>query len=75
MDQMGTEKRAEGFCYTHSTLNKAVQMTTLLHLNDDEAARRESEPGRLAPAVSGEAIDRSIIQHNPESWLLRDEQA
>ncbi len=38
-----TEK-AEAFCFIHMTLNKAVKMTTVVHLNGKEVVRRISEP-------------------------------
>ena len=37
-------ERAEGFRYAHNTLNKAIKMTTVLHLNDVEMARNVSGP-------------------------------
>ena len=36
--------RAEGFCYVHNTLSKAVKMTTVVYLNGEETLRRVSEP-------------------------------
>lgn len=47
LDQAGVEKlteRAEAFCYIHNTLNKAIKMTTIVHLNGVECVRRVSEP-------------------------------
>ena len=35
-------ERAEGFCYVHNTLNKAIKMTTVVYLNGQEAVRRVS---------------------------------
>lgn len=37
-------ERAEGFCYVHNTLSKAIKMTTVVYLNSEEAVRRVSEP-------------------------------
>lgn len=37
-------ERAEGFCYVHNTLNKAIKMTTVVNLNGEEVSRRVSEP-------------------------------
>jgi uncharacterized OsmC-like protein len=37
-------ERAEGFCYIHNTLSKAIKMTTVVYLNGEEAVRRVSNP-------------------------------
>jgi uncharacterized OsmC-like protein len=39
-------QRAEALCYIHNTLSRAVQMTTLLYLNGQEAVRKVSQPER-----------------------------
>jgi uncharacterized OsmC-like protein len=37
-------ERAEGFCYVHNTLNKAIKMTTVVNLNGEDVSWRVFEP-------------------------------
>lgn len=37
-------ERAEGFCYVHNTLGRAIDLVTVLYINDVEVGRRETSP-------------------------------
>lgn len=44
-DQIETfMERAEGFCYVHNTLDKAIDLVTVFFINGREVGRRESSP-------------------------------